>query len=180
MLVANIAYLCLGVYKLLSCATHALSLADPPAEAHGKRYRTRGRTMQAELAVTSCTPRASVDRTWYKTFQQRSAPDALVLPLSSGSCRFEFYLSESAPWTRKKLRYLTLRYITCPIVVATIGAKGLLPSLIATLHGCSCSSTILSGSIYLWHIGYFSVHAAQRSKADEQIVYTRASLDACT
>jgi hypothetical protein len=68
MLVANIAYLCLGVYKLLSCATHALSLAGPPAEAHGKRYRTCGRTIQAELAVTSCTPRASVDRTWYKTW----------------------------------------------------------------------------------------------------------------
>jgi hypothetical protein len=71
-------------------------------------------------------------------------------------------------------------YITRPIVVATVDATGFPQSLFATLRGCSCSSTSDCGSIYLWHIGYLVVHAAQRSKAGEQIVYTRASLDACT
>jgi preprotein translocase subunit SecD len=81
--------------------------------------------------------------------QHRSAPNALLLLLRSSSYKFEFYISESGPWTEKKLRYLTMRYITYPIVVATIGAKGLPQSLIASLLGCSRFSTSLSGSIYV-------------------------------
>jgi hypothetical protein len=112
--------------------------------------------------------------------QHRSAPNALLLLLRSSSYKFEFYISESGPWTEEKLRYLTMRYITYPIVVATIGAKGLPQSLIVSLRKCSCSSTSLSRSMYVRHIGYFVVHDAQRSKAANRLGKDKATLDACT
>jgi hypothetical protein len=79
-----------------------------------------------------------------------------------------------------RIRYLTIRYITRPIVVASIGIISHLPSLDATLRESSCSSMSCSESIDLWHMGHFVMHAVQRSKADRCIVYNRASLDACT
>jgi hypothetical protein len=79
-----------------------------------------------------------------------------------------------------RIRYLTIRYITRPIVVASIGTISHLPSLDATLREPSCSSMSCSESTDLWHMGHLVMHAVQRSKADRCIVYTRASLDACT
>jgi hypothetical protein len=106
-------------------------------------------------------------RNWYSFF-------------AAANISSNFHFLESGPWTEKKLRYPTMRYITRPISIASIGATGSPQSLSVALHGSSCSSISCSESIDLWHMEHVAMHASQRSKAHEQIVYTRASLDACT
>jgi hypothetical protein len=83
-LVANIAYLCLAVYELITCASPCAFVCGPVIGVHGKRYRICGRTVQAELAVTSCTSRASVDSMWCKIWSSSGRGSlACVLHASS-------------------------------------------------------------------------------------------------
>lgn len=64
--------------------------------------------------------------------------------------------------------------------VAIIDSTGFPQSLSGILCGCTCSLASDCGSRYLRHTWYPVLHAAQITKACEQIVYPRASLDACT
>jgi hypothetical protein len=78
------------------------------------------------------------------------------------------------------LRYLTMWYITGPIMVRSMGTTSHPPSLDTTLRGSSRASMSCSRSTDLWHIGHFATHAARRSKANRYIVYTGVSLKART
>jgi hypothetical protein len=80
-------------------------------------------------------------------------------------------------WVDVLLRYLTMWYITGPIIVGSTGTKSHFPSFDATLRGSSRSSMSCSWSTDLWHIGHFATHAARRSKANRYIVYTGVSFE---
>lgn len=64
---------------------HARSFAAPSAGVHGKRYRTCRWTVQAELAVTSCTSRVSVDSMWCKIWSYSGRGSAACVLHASSS-----------------------------------------------------------------------------------------------
>jgi hypothetical protein len=67
-------------------------------------------------------------------------------------------------------RAFVLRASSRVIVISSIGATDSPQSLSVTLRGSSYSSLSCSGSIDLWHIEHFAMHAAQRSRADRRIL----------